>query len=71
MQGIFSSVIIFGTPVWETGSCSADVATTATVSTDSTEGGKSEMHRNPDTWTHYGGSDRTVDGIFKGSKKKS
>jgi len=59
-QGIFTSAIVFGAPTWETndGEVAGDVVAPCNRSVDD------------NTWKHYGGSERTLDGVFKGSKKK-
>lgn len=82
MQGIFSSAIIFGAPVWETSSKGADseasssamlsaAAAAAAANSTSEDENNHDETANKNTWAHYGGSDRTVDGVFKGSKKKT
>ena len=61
LQGIFTSAIVFGAPTWETneGEAAGDVGAPCNSSVV-----------DDDAWMHYGGSERTLDGVFKGSKKK-
>ncbi|KAG7343990.1 hypothetical protein IV203_021998 [Nitzschia inconspicua] len=76
-KAIFSSAIVFDTPKWEPLGHSTRIISDAIIADDkndvdvSSSSSSSSPSSTKQPLAHYGGSDRTVDGIARGQKKRN
>ncbi|KAG7371149.1 hypothetical protein IV203_019719 [Nitzschia inconspicua] len=73
-KAIFSSAIVFDTPKWEPLGYSTGIMPDAIIADDKNDvdvSSSSSPSSTKQQLAHYGGSDRTVDGIARGQKKRN